>query len=504
MKKKALVFLGYQDYMNLNQAFEYHLRGYQIYLVGCDSSARICHDNFGASKAKCRFCHYIMRNKVAPFLKRYDWSYISLSDLITKKMIDNARSIHFDYNNVQELKNIKYKGVDIGYGAYSSFVTYTRNIMPTFNDYFKEYIDLSLACQISETDAFFQYIDNIKPEIIVLFNGRTSFVKPLCCIAMNSGLNYIVTERMAKGDVVLQNDFYNTIPHSYSSLTRKIDENWNRAGNEKENIGKLFFENRKNSKPAGDKVYTINQRKGQLPEGFDVTKRNITIFNSSEDEYCAIGKDFDDECLFTNQYTALQTIFDHYKNDSSVHFYLRIHPNLAKVPYKNHTLLYDLKYENVTIIPPLDSVSSYTLMEKSEKVIVFLSTMGLESSYWGKPVIALNRTEYSDQNIVYLPKSEEELYKLIDDKALKNIQQPKENWYKIAVFYMGYGFTQHKFFPTYKKHMKILFNKEITYSTGFSLFGSEKLQAFVDYLLNVFSSRGICARFNGRYMKKTM
>ena len=188
---------------------------------------------------------------------------------------------------------------------------------------------------------------------------------------------------------------------------------------EKVRIGKSFFEKRRNKIAAGDKVYTANQQKELLPEDLPSDKEIISIFNSSEDEFCAVSTEYDGYMLFENQYVALKTIFDHYKDDSSKHFYLRIHPRLQAYPYKSHTMLYELKYENVTIISPTSSVDSYALMDVSNKIVVFNSTMGVESSYWGKPVIELNKYMWSLMDVVYTPETVEELWQLIDTPNLK-------------------------------------------------------------------------------------
>lgn len=86
---------------------------------------------------------------------------------------------------------------------------------------------------------------------------------------------------------------------------------------------------------------------------------------------------------------------------------MRVHPNLKNVHYQYHLLLYDLslKYPNITVIGADSDISTYDIMDNAEKVIVFGSTMGLESSYWGKPVILLSGSFYYYMNVCYIPKS---------------------------------------------------------------------------------------------------
>ena len=312
-------------------------------------------------------------------------------------------------------------------------------------------------------------------------------------VAKGNNIEYIVTEKfnMPDGEIRI-NNFHNNIPHSYDAIYMKTLEAWDNAGENAVEIGKAFFENRRNAKYAGDKIYTKDQVAGMLPEGFDIGKRNISIFNSSEDEFFAISKEWDQSVIFPSQYEGLKTIFEHYKDDETIHFYLRIHPNLKNVPWKSHTLLYGLKYKNVTIIAPNSPISSYTLMDNSEKVIIFNSTIGLESTFWGKPVIALNKCTYSYLKLTYTPTTEEEVYQLIDDKKLPAINNP-ENCYKAACYFLGFASRPYKHYSVRTYRLK----HDIEVNKLYKLFGSAVLYAYVRRLLYKLSTKiGAGRRFD--------
>jgi capsule polysaccharide modification protein KpsS len=71
------------------------------------------------------------------------------------------------------------------------------------------------------------------------------------------------------------------------------------------------------------------------------------------------------------------------------------------------------KYKNVTVIEAGSDVDSYTLCEMADKVITFNSTMGVESVYWGTPVILIGRAYYEGLKCFYKPKDHEEVITLI-------------------------------------------------------------------------------------------
>lgn len=432
--------------MGLEEAIIQQNKGMSVHLVCCDCSVGICHQNPFASKLRCNFCSYTTRKLYLQHLKKYgNISFVRMGSLITKEMKQEASGIHFNYSNVKELKDITFHNVEIGFGAFSTFATVTRNVMPSFNNKFHEYIDLMLHNEVLMTLAIEKTIELINPRLIVFHNGRFNNFKPWYGIANNKGIDFIATETGTdENGVMLKNNFFNDIPHSYEALDKKTELAWKNAGDKRDEIGRTFFEKRRNAIPAGDKVYTKDQVVGLLPNEFDSNQYNIAIFNSSEDEFCAISKEYDESSLFENQFVALKTIFEHYKDSNDIHFYLRIHPNLKTVPFRSHTMLYDLAYDNVTIIPPGSSISSYSLMDKVEKVIVFNSTMGIESSYWGKPVIALCKGAYSKLGVVYQPKTTQEVFSLLDDRELKPIGE-RSSFYKNACFNLGYHLEEFLF-----------------------------------------------------------
>ena len=509
MNKKVLVFTGMGDIAGLEEAVTFkEQHGCDIYFVSCDKNVGGCYHNPYCSSVQCRFCHYTMKKKIKELIKESDkYHYISVSDLINKDKKNEKIDYLFDYCDVKSLKAVTYKGVDVGYGTFSTFVSFTRNVMPSFNQFLKNYLNYLIKGQILLTDVLLDYCDMIRPDYIVFHNGRFNNYKPIYNIARNRNINFIATEYIFvngwNGGTIKKNIFVDDIPHSFSAIAKKMQIVWNNAPSNKYDISKKFFENRKKSLPAGDIVYTKNQHINELPDKFDNTKRNIAIFNSSEDEFFAISREMDASVLFPTQYDALRKIFEHYKNDLNVHFYLRIHPNLKNVPYKSHTLLYTLKYDNVTIIPPTSTVSSYALMDSVEKVIVFNSTMGLESSYWGKPVIALNRCMYTDEDIVYSPKNDQELYDLIDKIDLKKKDRPVESWYKLAYYLLGYGAVDFKYFPSNMYPICLPFGKRIFVRNQFKFLYSCKLWSITNGLIRFASEYGVGSKFSKKVIAKT-
>jgi hypothetical protein len=76
---------------------------------------------------------------------------------------------------------------------------------------------------------------------------------------------------------------------------------------------------------------------------------------------------------------------------------LRIHPNEKYNHWINLiTLVKKINHLNLKIIYPWDSISTYGLVKISDVVIVWDSTVGIESYLLGKPVFILNDSFYSE------------------------------------------------------------------------------------------------------------
>lgn len=483
MAKTVLIYLGHHEINGIDEAISYMKKGDRVILLSCDKSIGICHYNPYGNKNHCRFCQYSKVKHLKKYLpKKFDHYFVS--DYMTDEINKETINIGFDYEDVKELKKVVFHDIEIGYGSFSTYVTLTRNINPEFNHDFKEYINYIMRKEILLTLVLESLVKKIKIGLVIFHNGRFAQYKPLLGVSKARGINYIATEVVFNSDGSRgKNYFYNDVPHSVEANTEKLYNDWELADrNNREKIGKSFYEKRRNGILAGDRaIYTNCQVLDVLPKNWDSSKENIAIYTSSEDEYFSISKEFDTKMLFPSQFEGLKTIFEKYKNDSQKHFYLRIHPNLKNMPLKFYSALYELDYENVSIISPSSSISSYTLLDNSDKIIVFGSTIGIESVFWGKPVIGLNYCEYVLLNVVYTPETANELWSLIEEKNLRS--KYNDNVIKFGYYMMKDNYPKTEFIDS-KVTSKSFFGKEIEAFNAFSLFGSIWFHTFAIKILN--------------------
>lgn len=482
-KKKVLAFWGGHHESNvLDLALDYIHKNDNVLLLCCDETEGICVRNYRKCEAYCWICKQSKREVLRKFASDFT-NYHFLAEYISEEMIHEADAFEFKYKSTKELKCITYHDVEIGFGAFSTYVTLTRHCNPQYSDTVKQYLNDMMRAEIRLILIAEKIIKEFAPDLIIFHNGRFAQYKPFLGIAKNVGIDYIASELDSNSiGEELHNDFYNDIPHSTTSFDRGIKRDWASADpKEREKIGRQFYENRRNAIRAGDTVYTKDQKLGMLPKDWDTSKYNIVIFNSSEDEFCSISKEYDDGQLFECQFVAIKKILEHYKADTAKHFYLRIHPNLGDVDDISHLALYKLEYPNFSIISPKSPISTYTLIDEANKVVVFNSTVGIEAAYWGKPVISLNMCAYDSMNVSYCPTSEEDVYEYIDKEPLpakKNIGCLKYAYYLLHVNY-----PKQRYLKNYWRKRKI-FGKTVEYTRIFTLLGSKWLYAFANYMVN--------------------
>jgi len=407
-----------------------------VYFLTCSGSLKPCYTNREGIESFCHTCRFNTITALKTFKNKV--IHLTIEEF-------NTHSIHgkkFAYDSVDSIKELKYKMSNIGYGALSSYISFTRNLEPAFNKEFKYYFDTLIENQVRLTDTLLELITSKKINQVYFFNGRTADTRPLYDICKALNISFTSLEMISVSDTECYvNSFQNCLPHDIEYHHSRMIKTWDESKDDettKIKTGSSFFENRLNGVLTRDrKVYTNEQVMNKLPFGWDKSKRNIVIFNSSEDEFAAIGDIFESKALFPSQELGIRAILKHFENNKTLHFYLRIHPNLKDVNYSYNTRLLELasEFQNLTVIPPDSDISSYALMNATEKLIVFGSSIGAEATFSGKPVILLAGSFYYYLDIAYKPVSKEELVELL---LLKLLPKSKLEAIKYGYYMMNY------------------------------------------------------------------
>lgn len=468
---KTIFFVPDHYCVVLDNAEELAEKGAKVDVIYCDGSViSNCIYNCYGDKALCKMCKMYQKHLFRNIRNRQSITTIPISKFAkgNEPTLNDFTSSN-KFNSITELEQIEYKGVKVGLAAFSSYLTLSRNLYPLVDNQFKDFISRYMHMCAQTTDLVNAALEELHPQGVACFNARFICCRPIYDLCTYKQIPFCSYEvGFNTHNRINKKYFHNVMPHDLDYNTQMINDLWKsskKTEEEKIEISTQFFTKRRNAIASGDKVsYTTLQKNGQLPADWDTTKHNISIFNSSEDEFASLGKEFKDLSLFPNQFTGIKYIFEKFGNDPSVHLYLRIHPNLKNIPYSYHQKLHEFsgKYENVTIIPGDSPVSTYALIDNSDKILVFGSSVGFEAAYAKKPVILLGCAMYRNLGICYVPNSTDELDQLVMDKSL----QPKDilGALKFSYFTVNDEWNPMKYFTDHKKFKKNILGKLITFT----------------------------------------
>ena len=402
-------------------------QGNTIYWIICQGDFQVCFHNPKHKEMDCKVCYsrvskgfQVLKQQVVAHENLHILKYNSFLKLEEFKKDFPPTTI---FSELKDLKKHHYKKYDSGMATASSLVSYTRNHEPNLAEH-EDFIYRGLLTGAYLYEAFQLILDEIKPSLVILFNGRFIENRPLLRVCQERNVNYATHERGGK----INNFLFriNSIPHSIETISAEMESLWENAQKDKEAIGKTFYTNRIKRVEDAWYSFTKEQQEGRLPESFQSNegKKVVTIFNSSLDEY--EGLEGFGPYFYANDNEGIRQICESLEAFPNIKLYLRVHPNLKGLDNKQNDYLKNViaKSKAVEIIAAEDSVDTYALINQSDIIVVFGSTVGAEAAFAGKNVVLLGRAAYENLDCVIIPKSHDELMKILTED---DYQFPKIN-----------------------------------------------------------------------------
>ena len=395
----------------------------EIISMTCDATLPGCFFNPTKNVLACALCESRTQN------------YRKLIGKIDKEPLTGNKSSDEkcpEIKSLNELENFTYKDINIGRGIASSLISITRDFDVHHAKHRKK-LEALFNIAVVAFESLSKAITKHRPEVIYFFNGRfteTHVLKELC---IKKGIDFFTFEVATKGKYLV---FENALPHSMKLRKKLIHDMWTSTEESKRlTTAREFYEKKRIGTFKARFNHTKKQERDNLPEDWDASKKNIVFFNSSEDEMKTI-EDWKQD-IFSSQNEAIQTIVTQYTEKTNIQFHLRVHPNLGQVENSQIKEIENFNYNNLKVIGPNEKTDSYALVSQADIVICFGSTIGIESTYWGTPSIMFGRSFYEDLDATYTPSSYDELYELIDNKALQ--PKPQENTLPYGYYVSSFG-----------------------------------------------------------------
>lgn len=407
--------------------------GHEVYYITCLKSFKSCGFNTHGYKYMCDLCEYRF-NKTSRQINGL-YTTVKMQELLSEEDLAIAKEFIQSAGTIN--KNTFFENFDVGESVLSSYISKTRDMDMELNiskDILPQIAEQAITVYLSVK----RFLINNKIEEIFLFNGRWDYYRAVFRAAHALNIPCNVYENFRPGGYI---ELYgNNFPHLIRNFQNKVDSTWNKEHNDefKKKEAGDFFVRKRNGEVIRDRSYTTAQLKAFLPGELVTDKKIISLFTSSDDETAAVGGDEYANPYFKDQLEGIEYVAEVVAHMPDYILAIRVHPNLSGLNYGYLSRLTALKnkFPGIILINPESKVDSYALMDISEKIISFGSSIGVEAVYWNKPLILLSKSFYFYSEIAYQPRHKEDIPGL-----LKNYLEPKskEGAEKIAFYFMSGG-----------------------------------------------------------------
>lgn len=314
-------------------------------------------------------------------------------------------------SNPDELRAFRYHGASLGLGVLSSLIFHCKHIEPDIEEH-GHLVDTLLTSAARSFELTNRLIDAVNPATVLVFNGRFACAKAIVEAARLRHRKVLFHEVGATKDRYYLGE---RSGHSASHGRKMLQDEWNRAGPDRETIAEAFFTPRRAGLALLESRHD-DGRKRDLP--LEPTgRRRLVYFASSIDEYAAVEDAFD-EFLFPTQRSAVEWLVQWVRDRPRSELVIRLHPRMRGISAVERAWWLALSSGNVLTIPGEHACDSYALAASAHRVLTFHSSLGPEATYLGKVAVLLGDAKYRGLDCVYEPATTGELERLLDDDSL--------------------------------------------------------------------------------------
>jgi hypothetical protein len=381
--------------------------GDEVHVIGCDAELPACDRNPEHLLYRCAFC----RGKRRRGLSLLDGRIVPEQLFrLTDKDHREIAAVRTDFPDRESLLDFRIEEFDIGYAVLSTVISFLRDPDPLAAGN-REWLENLVVAALAIYRSIQHHLDEGAYDRVYIFNGRFAITRAVLRACASRDVTCLTHERGCDHDHY--GTFKNTTTHDIALRHEQMTKLWEETDpEERERVGTLFFTERAEGAEQSWYSFTGRQEEGLLPTDWDTNKENIVIFNSSDDEFVAIGPSWQGP-IYGNQTEGVERIVAALDGETNRHLYLRVHPNLAAVDNEQTRAIARLSASHLTVIDADSPISTYSLVKAADKVLAFVSTVGIEAVFWGVPSILAGRSFYRPLQATFNPETHEELVALL-------------------------------------------------------------------------------------------
>jgi hypothetical protein len=341
--------------------------------------------------------------------------------------------------SVADLQRLSYKGAALGSAVAASLSLHTRDSDPDVSE-FRDLIHRYLRASALVFESARVMIRQHQPKAVLVFNGRLACTRPIWEAARQLEVKCLFHER---GATIERYAIFEKQFNDADYWCQSIRDAWDQAGPDRDEIGRSFFARRRNGDGIDWISFTLGQERGRVP--VRRAGRRLVYYSVSEDEG-VFDIRYTARCLFETQRDAVRFLIDWVARQANVELIIRVHPRVQELSARECNWWDSLRGKNVTLEPARSKTDSYALAESADLVLTYSSTMGVESSFLGKPVILLGDSAYRGFGCVYEPDTLEQLQTLLAQATLPPM--PSETCIPYGYFLLTFGHPYQFYQPT--------------------------------------------------------
>lgn len=332
----------------------------------------------------------------------------------------------------EELRAFEYEGISVGMHAYASVVRYMASLEVETEEYGLSVAKLYLEAAIKIAVTYIEFLISKEIKLIIAHHGiyvpqgvvadvAHKLEIPIYCWVKSYRRDTFLFSRGKSYHYEMQEE-----PSRFLNFTFDIEE---------ERVAKEYLASR--AKGNSDLIVF---NKELLPIASNIPNRFSLLLTSV---FWDAQVHYDDQ-VFTDQASWISTTIRHYvENPDLGVLVIRVHPAevTGLIPSRDCVRdrinrEYGRLPNNIILIDSTDKTSTYSLIERSEVVLIYNTKAGIEAAAMGRPVVVAGDAWIKNFEFVIAAKSVEHYLQLLSSSAWKDFKFSQDQ--ALKYFYSFY------------------------------------------------------------------
>jgi hypothetical protein len=301
-------------------------------------------------------------------------------------------------------------------------------------------VERDFAVSAAAVDAAFgRILDRFDPDVVLAVNGLFAAERAVCAAAAERGVRVVTYEVSPRKDSLV---FGEGSPAPEMNMDGLAEDQMSQPlSNEQAGALDALLAARESGASAHESYFGESQdHRGDAVRsslGIEPGKRVLSAFTNLAWDSALFGNDV----AYASQFEWLARLCELAPRLADTAIAIRVHPAESRwgtgqpVESELHDRIGELP-ENVRLIRPDDSTSSYGLLAISDLALCYTTTVGLEAAVRGVPVAVAARTHYRGRGFTVDIDSDEDLVRVIaDPPAMSPNQVELARRYAFAFFF---------------------------------------------------------------------